>query len=283
MAGTLALILQHARADGGEHQLNKALADFDFDAQRRLARTRMLVRAGPALGLMGTLIPLSPALTGLANGDTATLSQDLRIAFSVTVLGLLVGAVAFGISLTRERLYGQDLSDLEYLAAVTSDPRALAGDRGEQPGDLGATGAGGHLITVTPRARGHGDRAGDPLDGLVNLFDLGIVLSVAFLLAALSSLHLGGLITRHGLRASTVREITLHSRAGGRAAAHAQGRGRSAAASRPASSTAWPTGSSSTSSRPRPAALMDVTCGSSCAPRCHLSSAAAPASWRSPG
>lgn len=139
MAGTLALILQHARADGGEHQLNKALADFDFDAQRRLARTRMLVRAGPALGLMGTLIPLSPALTGLANGDTATLSQNLRIAFSVTVLGLLVGAVAFGISLTRERLYGQDLSDLEYLAAVTSDPRALAGDRGEQPGDLGAT------------------------------------------------------------------------------------------------------------------------------------------------
>jgi hypothetical protein len=36
----------------------------------------------------------------------------------------------------------------------------------------------------------------------VNLFDLGIVLSVAFLLAALSSLHLGSTITRHGLRAN---------------------------------------------------------------------------------
>jgi hypothetical protein len=34
------------------------------------------------------------------------------------------------------------------------------------------------------------DRAGDPLDGLVNLFDLGIVLAVAFLLAALSSIDL---------------------------------------------------------------------------------------------
>jgi hypothetical protein len=45
--------------------------------------------------------------------------------------------------------------------------------------------------TVTPRARSREDRAGDPLDGLVNLFDLGIVLSVAFLLAALSSLKLG--------------------------------------------------------------------------------------------
>ncbi len=55
------------------------------------------------------------------------------------------------------------------------------------------------MISVTPRARRHPDRAGDPLDGLVNLFDLGIVLSVAFLLAALSSLHLRAAITKHGL------------------------------------------------------------------------------------
>ncbi len=46
------------------------------------------------------------------------------------------------------------------------------------------------MIKVSPRARRHDDRAGDPLDGLVNLFDIGIVLAVAFLLAALSSLNL---------------------------------------------------------------------------------------------
>ena len=65
------------------------------------------------------------------------------------------------------------------------------------------------MITVTPRARAREDRAGDPLDGLVNLFDLGIVLSVAFLLAALSSLHLSGTITRHGLRAQPARQIQI--------------------------------------------------------------------------
>lgn len=43
--------------------------------------------------------------------------------------------------------------------------------------------------TVTPRA-------GDPLDGLVNLFDLGIVLAVAFLLAALQSVNLSDLLTK---------------------------------------------------------------------------------------
>ena len=49
---------------------------------------------------------------------------------------------------------------------------------------------------VTPRARVHSDRGGDPLDGLVNIFDLGVVLAVAFLLAALSSLKLTDLLTK---------------------------------------------------------------------------------------
>jgi hypothetical protein len=49
---------------------------------------------------------------------------------------------------------------------------------------------------VTARARLHRDRGGEPLDGLVNLFDLGVVLAVAFLLAALSSLELTDLLTR---------------------------------------------------------------------------------------
>jgi hypothetical protein len=37
------------------------------------------------------------------------------------------------------------------------------------------------------RRRQLGSDAGDPLDGLVNLFDLGIVLAVAFLIAGLAS------------------------------------------------------------------------------------------------
>jgi hypothetical protein len=48
---------------------------------------------------------------------------------------------------------------------------------------------------VRSHASTHVDRAGDPLDGLVNMFDLGIVLAVAFLLAALSALKLTGVLT----------------------------------------------------------------------------------------
>ena len=52
---------------------------------------------------------------------------------------------------------------------------------------------------VTPRASRRGDRGGDPLDGLVNLFDLGIVLAVAFLLAALQSVNLTDLLTQENV------------------------------------------------------------------------------------
>jgi biopolymer transport protein ExbB/TolQ len=126
MAQTLRFIVQRALTPGSDNLLNKALADFDLESQKRLGRTRMLVRFGPALGLMGTLIPLSPALTGLANGNTAALSENLRVAFSVTVVGLLIGAVAYALSLSRDRMYSQDLSDLQYVAAVLSDPRTSA-------------------------------------------------------------------------------------------------------------------------------------------------------------
>lgn len=113
-----AAVLAHV---GDENAIAKDLADFDLAAQRRLARTRILVRIGPALGLMGTLIPLAPALDGLARGNTRALTENLQLAFSITVLGLLIGAVAFGVSLARENMYGQDFSDLEYVASVLTD------------------------------------------------------------------------------------------------------------------------------------------------------------------
>ena len=99
----------------------KALADFDYASVKRLERSRLLVRGGPALGLMGTLIPLAPALAALAKGDVAELAQNLRVAFSVTILGLLIGVLAFGVALVRDRLYSQDLSDLEFVTALLFD------------------------------------------------------------------------------------------------------------------------------------------------------------------
>jgi len=93
----------------------KLLQEYEFYTVKRLEKTRILVRIGPMLGLMGTLIPLAPALAGLASGNTAILAANLEIAFSVTVIGLLIGGLGFIVSIVRDRFYQQDISDLEYM------------------------------------------------------------------------------------------------------------------------------------------------------------------------
>jgi biopolymer transport protein ExbB/TolQ len=108
----------------------KLLQEYEFYTVKRLERTRVLVRLGPMLGLMGTLIPLSPALVALANGDTQELADQLRIAFSVTVIGLLIGGLAFTVSIIRDRIYSQDISDLEYLLELLEGgPKRLRAGR----------------------------------------------------------------------------------------------------------------------------------------------------------
>jgi biopolymer transport protein ExbB/TolQ len=113
-------LLQIARAilTSDRAGIEHALADYELAVQRRLDHTRILVRAGPALGLMGTLIPLAPGLAALGHGDVATLATDLRTAFAATTIGLLVGTVAFALTLTRTRMYTEDLTALERAAVA---------------------------------------------------------------------------------------------------------------------------------------------------------------------
>jgi biopolymer transport protein ExbB/TolQ len=135
MKEILSAIVELRDATDARDRIAKRMADYDYVSMKRLGRTRVLVRLGPALGLMGTLIPLSPALAGLANGNVAELTQNLRVAFSVTVVGLLTGGIAFAVSLTRERLYAQDYSDVEFVAVKVAEPLPA------MPGELAAAGA----------------------------------------------------------------------------------------------------------------------------------------------
>src|SRR4051794_33641651 len=113
-------VVDLAQAAPSSDAIEHALADFELRIQRRLDRTRMLVRAGPAVGLMGTLIPLAPGLSALGDGDFAPLAADLRVAFAATVLGILVGVGAFALTLVRTRLYTEDLAALERAVAAYS-------------------------------------------------------------------------------------------------------------------------------------------------------------------
>ena len=95
-------------------RLLKLVVETESLANRRLDRTRIWIRLGPIIGLITTLIPISPALVALAKGDLQVLSASLVVAFSTTVIALLISGMAFVMSLYRERAYMQDISDIEY-------------------------------------------------------------------------------------------------------------------------------------------------------------------------
>ena len=48
-------------------QVQRLLANFEIAADKDLAISKTLTKLGPILGLMGTLIPMGPALAGLAH------------------------------------------------------------------------------------------------------------------------------------------------------------------------------------------------------------------------
>ena len=99
-------------------QVEKTIQDYEEEVARRTEITRILVRVGPMLGLMGTLIPMGPALLALSQGDVVTLANNLIIAFGTTVLGLLIGGIAYMMTEVRNRWYDRDLSDIAYICEV---------------------------------------------------------------------------------------------------------------------------------------------------------------------
>ena len=55
------------------------------------------------LGLMGTLIPMGPALVGLASGDIVSMAYNMQVAFATTVVGMAVAAVGLAILQVNKR------------------------------------------------------------------------------------------------------------------------------------------------------------------------------------
>lgn len=92
----------------------KGLDDLELAMARRLSWLSFATRVGPMLGLIGTLLPLGPALRGLASDDLGTLAEELEVAFAATVFGLLVGGLAYAAGVARRNWYDQDLADLEF-------------------------------------------------------------------------------------------------------------------------------------------------------------------------
>jgi hypothetical protein len=97
---------------------DKVLNDFEMACQKDLSASQTLAKLGPILGLMGTLIPMGPALVGLASGDIESMALNMQVAFATTVIGLLTGAVGFVVMQVKRRWYASDISDMEFVVEL---------------------------------------------------------------------------------------------------------------------------------------------------------------------
>lgn len=104
----------------------KVLTDYELLSQKELDLARTLSKVGPILGLIGTLIPIQPALVGLSNCDLTSIAKNMQEGFASTIIGLIIGGVGFITLQVKQRWYNEDLADLEFIHELISEQNEKA-------------------------------------------------------------------------------------------------------------------------------------------------------------
>lgn len=106
-----------------EAHVQRLIDEYEQMAEKDLSTSKMLSKMGPMLGLMGTLIPMGPALVGLSTGDIASMAYNMQVAFATTVVGLFAAGVGFVTLQIKQRWYQSDLSRLEFIAGLLDEKK----------------------------------------------------------------------------------------------------------------------------------------------------------------
>ncbi|SMC39379.1 outer membrane transport energization protein ExbB [Desulfocicer vacuolatum DSM 3385] len=114
-----------------ELAIENFIQDTTLNLWKKIDRLRILVRAAPSLGLIGTLIPMGTGLAALGQGDLSRLSSDLVIAFTTTVVGMTVGITAFFMYTVKRRWIEEDVKNLELAAELIAGVTEEKEDTGE--------------------------------------------------------------------------------------------------------------------------------------------------------
>jgi biopolymer transport protein ExbB/TolQ len=99
-------------------ELERRLQEAELELIKGLDKIRFAIRVGPAVGLMGTLIPMGISLAALAQGDMPKMAGSMVTAFTATVVGLACGVAAYLMSLVREKWVRADMREMEYLTEL---------------------------------------------------------------------------------------------------------------------------------------------------------------------
>lgn len=99
-------------------EVERLLQMHELALSHRLDRIRFVIKVGPALGLMGTLIPMGISLAALAEGNIPKMAGSMVTAFTATVAGLGAGVLAYLIALVRERWAREDVREMAHAAEL---------------------------------------------------------------------------------------------------------------------------------------------------------------------
>ena len=102
------------------------IEDISFTAHKGVILSKLLAKMGPVLGLIGTLIAMSPALVGLSTGDIAGMAYNMQVVFATTVVGLVVSAVGLVSLQFKQRWYAKDVNNLDYVARKLNEKNTEA-------------------------------------------------------------------------------------------------------------------------------------------------------------
>jgi biopolymer transport protein ExbB/TolQ len=114
---TIAALQLYNKKDSAVHR-NHQVSEFEIHADKELGKSKILIKFGPVLGLMGTLIPMGPALVGLSTGDIGSMAYNMQVAFATTVLGLFIGGVGFILLQIYQRWTVSDLTNLDFISEL---------------------------------------------------------------------------------------------------------------------------------------------------------------------
>ena len=82
---------------------------LDVAALGELDGVRNVSRLAPMLGLIATMVPMGPALKSLADGNIQGISENLMIAFSAVIFGLVIASITFWIASIKKRWLAEEL------------------------------------------------------------------------------------------------------------------------------------------------------------------------------
>ena len=94
------------------------ITNFENDAEKDVVTSKLLAKVGPVLGLIGTLIAMSPALTGLSQGDISKMATNMQVVFATTVVGLVVSLVGLVTLQFKQRWYAKEVNQLDYITRI---------------------------------------------------------------------------------------------------------------------------------------------------------------------